>query len=928
MKTIAIAAFLLFLCGMSPLIVAQTDFGQMLSLDGVSHILVKNGDIVSNLPNHTVELWFYWRGVSNPTDFASYGQDIYSENTRDGGTYRVSIGADSTLYFLIDHAYEVEIPIKLPGKISINTWYHIAGVLDSTSGQKFYVNRNLVGSNTDIRTQSSGSGPIIHTYFGHDQVAGGYHARFFGYIDEVRTWNIVKTQSQIQAAMYNTLGGNESGLIGYWKLDGNANDATANHNDGTLYGVPTFIISDVPSPPTTDTTTAWRMQIKASISSYLDVENYLGVADSASEGFDPSYDPAEPPASPGSYISLYFPHPEWNSLLGNNFAKDIKHNSALADTVKRWYFEVKSNVVNDTATLTLVNDRTPSAFGKYLTDLKTGKRINLKNTSLYKYYNTSDTARSFMIIIGDSTAPQLALTSPNGSNIWRSGASKNISWSTSDGTGIDSIFVYASSNGGSSYSLLRSLSFVQSASWAVPNEYLNHNYSVRVVSRDSLGNQSTVKSVRTFSVVGDSLAASNSAGWSLVSVPLEPNDSSTVSIFGNTSYIWSYAQLTGYTQPSKITLGNGYWLGVTATKNWFVKGTASEADSCVQNLQLGYNIIGNNFVRNVSKNNLYFLKLGSYYNFNSAVSAGLISNALYGYSASGYSAIDTMSLFGGYWIGVLQSGVQLIQKPNVSIVAPLGKQMQTFALNWELPIKASTASLTDNIAVIGIKPNSSNQFDAQYDAPRPPRNPGNDFLELFFTNSGGNYPAILGSRYARDFRDTSSAYWSFTVESSQNGDVVLGWDRTLLEGLSGTLNLNLTDNANGQTIDMKSVTAYTFTYSAPRQFAINAKITSVGKEQKNLPTDYVLSQNFPNPFNPSTIIQFGVPDRSRIKVEIFDMLGRFLTTIARGEYESGYYQIPFSATNLPSGVYVYRLTGVGVSNGKLTVQLKKMMLMK
>jgi len=669
-------------------------------------------------------------------------------------------------------------------------------------------------------------------------------------------------------------------------------------------------------------TISWRMQLKALISSYQDNENFAGVSDNATEGQDASFDTPEPPTSPGNYVSLYFPHAEWNSIIGNNFANDIKLNTALADTVKRWYFQVTSNVVNDTMTLTFVNDRIPSPIGKYLTDLNTGKRINLKNISSYKYYNTSAVARSFMLIIGDSTAPSLTLTTPNGNNICRSGTTKNIMWSTSDGTGIDTIFVYSSSNVGTSYSLLTSLGFTQLTNWNVPNEYLNHNYSIKIIARDSLGNESTVRSAKTFTVVGDSLATSNPAGWSLISVPLTPNDSSISSIFDNTTYLWSYVPSTGFTQPSTIILEKGYWLGVITEKNWFVKGTANESDSSSQNLQLGYNVIGNNFVRNVSKTNLYFLKSGSYYNFSSAVTAGLISNALYGYSSSTYSSIDTMSVFGGYWIGVLQSGVQLIQKPNVSIVTPLAKQTQIFAMNWELPIKVSTASLTDNIAMIGIKQNSTADFDAQYDAPRPPRNPGNNYLEMYFTHTGGNYPAILGSKYAKDFRDSSSANWNFTIENSQTGDVTLSWNKTVLEGLAGTLQLSLKDNTSGSIIDMKQVGTYTFTYSTPRLFSINAKITKVEKNRENLPTEFSLSQNYPNPFNPSSTIRYDIPKTSFVKIIVYDILGREIRVLVNEEKSPGRYEILFDAKELTSGIYFYTIKTAGF------IQSKKMILMK
>ncbi len=762
----------------------------------------------------------------------------------------------------------------------LNKWYHYIIVRKDTL-LNIYVDGTLVKSSTWKFTIPATVGNLR---IGGQEVNGGGEW-FSGKLDDIRIYNRVLSDTEIQSL----------------------------YTEGM----------------NVDTTTTWQMQLKASVSSYLDNENYLGVSDNATELQDAVFDTPEPPAPAGNYVTLYFPHAEWSSILGNNFANDIKKTTALADTVKRWYFQVKSNVISDSVTLSFVNDRIPSSFGKYLTDLKTGKRVNLKTTSSYKYYNTSDTARSFLLIVGDSTAPQLTLTSPNGSNIWRSGTSKNIAWSVSDGTGIDSIFIYSSSNAGTAYSLLKSLSYAQSTSWTVPAEYLNNNYSVKVIGRDSVGNQSTVKSAKTFTIVGDSLATSNAAGWSMVSVPITPKDSAVSSMFDNTSYLWSYTQLTGYTQPSKITLGNGYWLGVTTTKNWSVKGIANETDSSVQTLQLGYNIIGNNFVRNVSKNNLYFLKSGSYYSFSTAVTAGLISNALYGYSSSAYSSVDTMSLFRGYWIGVLQSGVQLIQKPNVSIVTPLAKQSQIMATNWELPIKVSTVSLADDIAMIGIKQNSSSGFDAQFDAPRPPRNPGSNYLEMYFTNTGGNYPAVLGSKYAKDFRDSSSAIWNFTIENSQNNDVTLSWNKTLLEGLAGSLQLNLRDNFNNAVVDMKQAGSYTFAYTTPRIFSINAKITKVGKNGETLPTEFSLSQNYPNPFNPTTTLRYGVPERSTVRLSVYNTLGQLVSQVYSGTKDAGFYGYSFDASRLSSGIYLYKIEAVSQQNpSKTFVQTKKMVLMR
>jgi hypothetical protein len=73
------------------------------------------------------------------------------------------------------------------------------------------------------------------------------------------------------------------------------------------------------------------------------------------------------------------------------------------------------------------------------------------------------------------------------------------------------------------------------------------------------------------------------------------------------------------------------------------------------------------------------------------------------------------------------------------------------------------------------------------------------------------------------------------------------------------------------------------------------------------PSKFVLHQNYPNPFNPSTTIEFDIPEKTNVKLIIYDILGREVETIIDKELEPGKYKINFTATNLPSGVYFYTL---------------------
>ena len=83
-----------------------------------------------------------------------------------------------------------------------------------------------------------------------------------------------------------------------------------------------------------------------------------------------------------------------------------------------------------------------------------------------------------------------------------------------------------------------------------------------------------------------------------------------------------------------------------------------------------------------------------------------------------------------------------------------------------------------------------------------------------------------------------------------------------------------------------------------------------------------LFQNYPNPFNPSTKINYTIPERSNISLKVFDLLGSEVVELVKGEIEAGAYDITFNASNLPSGIYCYRLQAGDY------VQTKKMVLIK
>lgn len=84
-------------------------------------------------------------------------------------------------------------------------------------------------------------------------------------------------------------------------------------------------------------------------------------------------------------------------------------------------------------------------------------------------------------------------------------------------------------------------------------------------------------------------------------------------------------------------------------------------------------------------------------------------------------------------------------------------------------------------------------------------------------------------------------------------------------------------------------------------------ILSVSKTTSTAPTEFKLYGNYPNPFNPSTTIKFALPQRAEVTLEVFDILGRLVSSQNLGLRQAGDQTVEFNALNLASGVYTYRI---------------------
>jgi len=148
--------------------------------------------------------------------------------------------------------------------------------------------------------------------------------------------------------------------------------------------------------------------------------------------------------------------------------------------------------------------------------------------------------------------------------------------------------------------------------------------------------------------------------------------------------------------------------------------------------------------------------------------------------------------------------------------------------------------------------------------------------------------------------------------SNENGEILLEFGMLEPDDINRKIKINAIVNA-------PSDATVIYKFYDKRQKIIASGLQKI---QLLIPTDYILNQNYPNPFNHSTTISYGVPNKSNITIDIFDINGRFVERLVSEEHDIGFYQKIWTGRNVASGIYFIQL----LSEGKTLTQ--KMILLK
>jgi hypothetical protein len=198
----------------------------------------------------------------------------------------------------------------------------------------------------------------------------------------------------------------------------------------------------------------------------------------------------------------------------------------------------------------------------------------------------------------------------------------------------------------------------------------------------------------------------------------------------------------------------------------------------------------------------------------------------------------------------------------------------------------------------------------------------------------GDPETNTGWTYAKGFINNCVGYDSTTIDAVYPGDVrfVMGMGAdNLVISPGDTQKIYISQMVAKGNSNLNSVTKVKRLSDMVNYVFKNEIIYDLNNcYNPNIPFDFSLSQNYPNPYNVITTIQFTISKSANVKLAIYDILGREVSVPINRDYNPGYYQISFDASGLASGIYFYRMEIIdnAGSTQKIYSRIKKMAVIK
>jgi hypothetical protein len=408
-------------------------------------------------------------------------------------------------------------------------------------------------------------------------------------------------------------------------------------------------------------------------------------------------------------------------------------------------------------------------------------------------------------------------------------------------------------------------------------------------------------------------------GWSLVSTSVDVVDPDPEMVYGDDVQMYQLYGWNGssYYVPSAIqSCGVGYWLLLLDSALIDYEGLCCQPQYGPVCLDLNpvWNIVGCPFITDADWD-LTSVDSGDVsLSFTEAVGRGWISSVKYGWNGTNYYFAETLEPSKAYWMASLVPDLSLCVYPS-DVYAP-----KQFPKPGASPTGDNFVSLglegSEETVYIGLSRDATIRFDPAFDLPVPPTAPGatDPVLSLVPQYESPFTSLVQDVQYPSD-----TVVWLLELSGEQSMRLTAS-NLSVLDSLGYQLHISESDGGRFLKLDAdhpREISAGVHEVIAIR--TMNSKAA--------LPREYYLSANYPNPFNPNTVIRFGLPKPSEIMLSVYNVLGRRVATLANGHYPAGHHEVVWDGTNLlgvqvASGVYFYRIEAEDFTQSRKMVLLK------
>jgi hypothetical protein len=247
---------------------------------------------------------------------------------------------------------------------------------------------------------------------------------------------------------------------------------------------------------------------------------------------------------------------------------------------------------------------------------------------------------------------------------------------------------------------------------------------------------------------------------------------------------------------------------------------------------------------------------------------------------------------------------------------------------WLLPVRAESRACRDEDNYFGVRKSAKTGPD-EFDYHEPPLLPGGLSLSFIAGDEARRRNLAVDIRPLQ----TQGNEWTVLIQSQSENDVTLSFED--LEKLPPELEIYLFDPGSTLWRDLRQqseIAIYVPAFPQSKTLTVLVGEKSFLQEHTKglsmVPASFIVYQNFPNPFNPATMIQYGLPRAERVTLKIYNLLGKEVATLVDNEPKApGYHAVIWNGRNkngmrVASGVYVYRMRAGSI------VMAKKLALVK